>query len=137
MLIYIILNSVFIGVVAVIAFELMLYWNRSTGGNALRLRLGNWRNHASGRSLMGLLTILFVITFNASIQVIVPLPVQIKAPFYFLLYAILAASLLFIRRTIRREVERGKRAAHHLPETGEVHIHKIVTITETEESSHG
>lgn len=98
-------NSVLIGIVALIALAVMVYWHRATRGG--------WRFYATGRANMGLLALIFLITGNAAVQLIIPLPISIRAPFYFLLYIGFAIALARIGFTIRNEINIGRAKAQH------------------------
>lgn len=122
MTLLLILNFALIGLVAAVALTIMIYWHFATRGA--------WRAYSSGRSLMGLLVIIFFITGNAAVQWAVPLPVEVKAPFYFALYLIFAYALAMIGFNIRKEVRRGKALEKALLS------HPSNTTTEKEQS-HG
>lgn len=121
----IIINSILIGAVSLIALSIMLYWNRATGGRMRRRRgqwrpIGGWAKHPSGRSLMGLLGIIFFITFNAAVQTLIPMPIYIRAPFYFSLYLLFGIALACIGLTIRKEIRGGRRHGKNLSESGDI-----------------
>lgn len=110
------INFILIGLVSVTALVIMIYWHRATNGG--------WKDHPSGRSLMGLLGIIMFITANAAVQTLLPgwVPLGARATFYFLLYGVFIFALIKIGLTIRNEVHRGKRYKANLPETGAIHI---------------
>lgn len=134
-----IINFILIGGVSLTALAIMLYWNHATGGRlrpgtgAPRRRIGGWRDHPSGRSLMGLLGIIFFITGNAAVQSLLPrnIPIELKAGFYFGLYIVFMWALASIGFTIRDEVRRGQRHAKSLPETGDITIISKLVKDET------
>lgn len=97
------INSLLIGLVALVALAVIIYWHRAT--------YGGWRRYPAGRTQMHLLVIIFVITANAAVQNLIPLPLTVKAAFYFGLYIIFAVALVRIGLTIRAEILRGRRDA--------------------------
>lgn len=123
------INFILIGLVSLTALVIMLYWNHATGGRikpcAGKWRpIGGWREHPSGRSLMGLLGIVCFITMNAAVQALLPpsIPLMVKAAFYFGLYLVFIYALVSIGLTIRNEVRRGRRHQTQRPETGDIAI---------------
>lgn len=109
-----VINSLLIGVVALVAAGVSVYWHVATRGA--------WRRHPAGRNNMYLLWIICAITFNAAVQSLVPLPLMIKAPFYFALYLIFVVALVRIGLNIHTEVTRGKAMADH-PSTQKEALH--------------
>lgn len=105
-LVLLLVNYLLIGCVSLVALTIMIYWNKVTGGSWRRL--GGWRFHASGKSLMGLLGIVFFITFNAAIQGLFIAPLVVKATFYFMLYIAFIVSLIKIGLTIRNEAVKSR-----------------------------
>lgn len=123
------INAVLIGAVSLVALTIMLYWNHATGGrfrpaNGRWTPVGGWTAHPSGRSLMGLLGIVFFITLNAAVQIVIsPLfPIMTRAIFYFALYLVFIYTLAKIGFTIRNEIRGGRRHHSNLPETGNIDI---------------
>lgn len=108
-----IINSLLIGAVALVALGIMIYWHRATAGG--------WRCYPSGKSVMGLLAIIFLITANAAIQTLVApyVPMPVRAGFYFGLYLLFIAALLHIGFTIRKEIRRGRAQDAHPSTTKE------------------
>ena len=93
------LNAILIGLVAITAFAVMVYWHFVTHGA--------WKNEPAGRSLMILLLVIGVITLNASINIFVP-KYPGKVEVYFALYFVMLSALIGIGFTIRSEMRRGK-----------------------------
>lgn len=93
------LNVILIGVVSLVAFDIIIYWHRNTKGT--------WREWPAGRSLMYLLSI---IALGFGYGVINQFLGQYAArPFVgFLLYMAFIGALIVIRFTIRSELRRGK-----------------------------
>lgn len=99
------INSLLIGSVALITLAVIVYWHRATAGA--------WRNYPAGRTQMRLLIIIFVITANAAVQTLIPVPIMIKAIFYFGLYAIFGVALARIGFNIRTEIRRWEAKDAH------------------------
>lgn len=102
-----IINAVLIGAVSLVALTIMVYWHRVTKAG--------WKNYPSGRSLMGLLGIIFFITLNAAVQTILPpgIPILARAVFYFTLYLVFIYALVSIGLTIRKEIRAGRAKELH------------------------
>lgn len=102
-----IINAVLIGAVSLVALTIMVYWHRATRGG--------WKLYPSGRSLMGLLGIIFFITLNAAVQITLPpsIPLMAKAVFYFFLYLVFIFALVSIGLTIRKEIRIGQAKESH------------------------
>ena len=99
------INSLLIGLVSLTALSVIIYWHRATNGG--------WRCSAAGRTQMHLLAIIFFITLNAAVQTLIPVPLPVKAAFYFGLYIVFAIALFRIGLTIRTEIHRGRALAAH------------------------
>ncbi|HEX9228848.1 MAG TPA: hypothetical protein VF885_19780 [Arthrobacter sp.] len=115
------INFILVGLVALTALVIMAYWNHATGGrfrrgpDGRRRIIGGWRDHSAGRSLMGLLAIIFLITGNAAVQWLVAqaVPMPVRAGFYFLLYLVFIYALGSIGMNIRAEHRRGRAQQLH------------------------
>lgn len=92
------INSLLIGLVALTALAVMVYWHVTVRGA--------WRNYPAGRTQMHLLAIIFFITANAAVQSLILLPIMVKATFYFALYIVFAIALARVGLNIRSEVRR-------------------------------
>lgn len=93
------LNAILIGLVALTAIAVMVYWHCVTNGA--------WKHEPAGRSLMILLLVIGIITLNASVNIFVP-KYPGKIELYFALYFVMLAALIGIGFTIRSEMRRGK-----------------------------
>jgi cation transport ATPase len=121
------LNGIFMLIVSGTAIAVMAYWWIATKGS--------WMDWPAGRSLMGLLLIIAVISGWAGLNTtILPSRYDGKILSYFALYAALEAALVVIGVTIRREMKRGaERARKKLqekPHTGPV---TVVVASENKE----
>jgi hypothetical protein len=105
MITLLLINSLLIGLVSLTALTVIVYWHRASNGG--------WRCSPAGRTQMHLLAIIFVITLNAAVQTIIPIPLPAKAAFYFGLYIVFAVALFRIGLTIRNEIHRGRALAAH------------------------
>jgi uncharacterized membrane protein YfcA len=107
------------------AIGVIIYWWRATRGS--------WMDWPAGQSLMGLLAIIAVISGWAGLNTFVlPPRYEWKIFSYFVLYGVLELSLLWIGRTIRNEMRRGKarQVKKKVPATGPV---TVVVATENKE----
>jgi hypothetical protein len=93
------INALLIGLVALTAISVMIYWHCITKGS--------WKHEPAGRSLMILLLVISVITANASLNIFIPKYIG-KVAVYFGLYIVMQAALIGIGFTIRSEMRRGK-----------------------------
>lgn len=94
------LNGIFMFIVAGTAIAVMAYWWAVTHGS--------WMHWPAGRSLMGLLAIIAVITAWAGLNTFVlPAHYELKIFSYFALYAVFEVALVLIGITIHREMRRG------------------------------
>jgi len=93
------INALLIGLVALTAISVMIYWHVVTRGS--------WKHEPAGRSLMMLLLVIAVITANAAINIFMPKYIG-KVALYFGLYIVMQAALIRIGFTIRSEMRRGK-----------------------------
>lgn len=95
------LNGWFMLLVSGTAAAIVIYWWVVTRGS--------WMQWPAGRSLMGLLLIITVITAWAGLNTFVlPPRYDGKILSYFALYAIFEVALIVIGATIHREMKRGK-----------------------------
>lgn len=121
------LNGIFMLTVAITAILVMAYWWVTTRGS--------WMSWPAGRSLMGLLMIIAVISGWAGLNTFVLPPMYAgKAISYFALYLVLELALIVIGVTIRREMQRGKARLRDMhPPTGPV---TVPVATENKETPH-
>lgn len=121
------LNGIFMLIVSLTAVVVMAYWWTATRGS--------WMDCPAGRSLMGLLGIIAVLTAWAGLNTFVlPAWYDWKIVSYFALYGIFELALIVIGITIRREMIRGAaRAKQKLknPKTGPV---SVVVASENKET---
>lgn len=121
------LNGIFMFTVSATAIAVMAYWWIVTRGS--------WMQWPAGRSLMGLLAIIALITAWAGLNTLVlPPRYDFKIISYFVLYGIFEAALLVILATIHREMKRGAarlRAKKPANPTGPV-IVTVATINDTD-----
>jgi hypothetical protein len=124
------LNGIFMLIVAGTAIAVMAYWWAATKGS--------WMDWPAGRSLMGLLAIIAVISGWAGLNTIVlPPRYDGKIISYFVLYGLLETALVIIGVTIRREMKRGAERARkkqEKPSTGPV---TVVVASENKEMPDG
>lgn len=109
------LNVVLIGLVSAASAAVMAYWWITTRGN--------WWQWPAGRSLMALLAIITVITANAVLHSVFPVPAHIKAITYAALYLLMLSSMGFIGCTIRTEMLRGRTRRRRSSDTEKEHSH--------------
>ncbi|ALY10574.1 hypothetical protein FDH86_gp039 [Arthrobacter phage Tank] len=120
------LNALVIALVGALTLAVMIYWHVSTKGT--------WKKWPAGQSLMLLLGIITVITFNAAANILLP-SYWGKIELYFGLYGLLLFAIAFIGWTIRREMRRGKaRLREKHPKSGPV---TVIVATTNEENPHG
>lgn len=120
------LNAAVIGLVALVTLGLMAYWHFRTRGS--------WKEWPAGRSLMQLFAVIFILTGNAAINILVP-PYPWKIHLYFGLYILLFVALIRIGFTIRSEMRKGlarEAAAAKKPKTGPV---TVVVASENKEAA--
>lgn len=120
------LNGLLMFAVALVAAADMVYWWVKTRGT--------WRQWPAGRSLMGLLFIIVLISGWAGLNTSVfPKAYAWKSESYALLYLLLFTALLVIGFTIRSEMRKGKAPLYSKDpaQTGPV---KVILASTNEES---
>ena len=97
-----ILNLILISVICVETITVMVMWHLKTGGG--------WKDWGAGRSLMGLLAVIFGITFLAVIAWAMP-GMEIRRAVFSLGYVALIAAIFSIGRNILTAQRTRKREA--------------------------
>lgn len=95
------INGIIIAAVFVAALAVIIYWHRVTRGS--------WKDWPAGRSLMGLLTVIVLISGMAATNVLfLPPAWPGKVVVYLALYSLVFVALIYIGGTIHHEMKRGK-----------------------------
>jgi hypothetical protein len=119
------ITAILLGIISFVSGWVIIYWHVATKGT--------WKDWPAGRSLMGLLGIIFVgFGYGVANRFLGDWPG--RAVFSMVLYALFVGAIIFIGYTIRKEMRTGKKKqrAKYPTHTGPV----TVTVATTNEEKH-